>query len=112
FLGPQGNSVSTESGIIDPWPKEGLKVLWQHKVGIGYAMPSIAKGKLYHFERVGRTARCVCMSADTAKEIWSFEYPTEYRDKYNYNGGPRCCPVIDGDRVYFYGVEGMLHCLR
>lgn len=112
FLGPQGTSVSTETGILSPWPREGLKLLWQRKLGIGYAMPSIAGGKLFHFERVGRTARCVCLTADEGKELWTFDYPTDYRDKYNYNGGPRCCPVIDGDLVFLYGVEGMLHCLR
>jgi outer membrane protein assembly factor BamB len=31
---------------------------------------------------------------------------------YGYDGGPRCCPVVDGDRVYLYGVEGMLHCVH
>src|SRR5262249_38944505 len=41
-----------------------------------------------------------------------FEYPIQYRDKYGYNGGPRCCPVVDGDRVYTHGVAGILHCLR
>src|SRR5262249_7051686 len=33
-------------------------------------------------------------------------------DKYNYSNGPRCAPVVDGDRVYIYGSEGMLHCLK
>ena len=31
---------------------------------------------------------------------------------YGYNGGPRCCGVVDGNRIYILGVEGMLHCLR
>ena len=25
---------------------------------------------------------------------------------YGYNNGPRCSPVVDGDRVYAYGVDG------
>src|SRR5262249_29432421 len=73
--------------------------------------PSIANGKLYHFERLINTARLVCCDADTGTERWIFEYPTFYRDKYNYNGGPRCCPVIDGNLVFLHGVEGMLHCV-
>jgi outer membrane protein assembly factor BamB len=52
------------------------------------------------------------MKSETGAELWRFEYPTHYRDKYNYNGGPRCCPVVDGNRVYIYGAEGVLHCLR
>jgi outer membrane protein assembly factor BamB len=86
-------------------------VLWTRKLGTGYAMPSISQGKLYHFERVVNTARLICCDATSGKELWTFAYPTIYRDKYNYNGGPRCCPVIDGNRVYLHGVEGMLHCV-
>jgi len=44
--------------------------------------------------------------------LWKFEYPTNYDDYYGYNNGPRCCPVVDGDRVYIFGAEGMLHCVR
>src|SRR5436190_19352868 len=83
FLGPLGTSVSLEKGLISPWPKEGPKILWTRKLGIGYAMPSISRGKLYHFERVINTARLICCDADTGKELWTFEYPTTYRDKYN-----------------------------
>src|SRR5262249_55987113 len=36
----------------------------------------------------------------------------DYRDMYNYNGGPRCSPVGGGDRGYAFGPEGMLHCVR
>jgi outer membrane protein assembly factor BamB len=57
-------------------------------------------------------ARLNCWKADTGEELWRFEYPTDYRDKYNYNGGPRAGPVVDGDRVFIHGVEGMLHCVR
>jgi outer membrane protein assembly factor BamB len=112
FLGPTGNSVSAEKGLQTPWPKDGPKILWQRELGIGYAMPTIAKGKLYHVERVVDTVRVVCMSADAGKELWTFEYPANYRDRYNYNGGPRCCPVVDEGLVFVHGVEGMLHCLN
>src|SRR5262249_12132786 len=44
--------------------------------------------------------------------LWKYEYANEYQDMYGYDPGPRCCPVIDGDRVYLFGVEGMLTCLR
>ena len=75
-------------------------------------MPSISQGKLYHFDRHSDVARLTCMKADTGEELWRFEYPTKYEDFFGYNSGPRCCPVIDDDRVYIFGVEGMLHCLN
>lgn len=112
FLGPTGDSISAEKGIIAPWPKEGLRIVYQLPVGTGYSAPVISKGRLFQFDRQGNLARLRAVKADTGESLWKFEYETTYRDKYNYNNGPRCCPVIDGDRVYVHGVEGMLHCLK
>jgi outer membrane protein assembly factor BamB len=112
FLGPLGTSVSTEKGIITPWPEKGLKIVWSKKIGTGYSMPSISQGKLYHFDRHGGKARLTCMSSTTGAEDWRFEYPTDYTDKYGYNNGPRCTPVVDGDLVFCHGVEGWLHCVN
>ena len=126
FLGPNGTSVSAEKGIVTPWPKEGLRIVWHRKLGTGYGAPSIVGGKLFVFDRAlektalggkagyreTKHARLVCLDSRTGKEQWKFEYPTDYKDFYGYNNGPRCCPVIDGDRVYIYGAEGMLHCLK
>jgi outer membrane protein assembly factor BamB len=112
FLGPAGNSTSPEKGIIAPWSKQGLRLVWQREVAEGYCAPAISQGRLFHFERVGNNARLVCLHSETGKELWKFEYPTQYRDKYGYNNGPRSSPVVDGDRVYVFGAEGMLHCLQ
>jgi outer membrane protein assembly factor BamB len=112
FLGPHGTSVSDEKGIITPWPKEGLRIVWQKPTGIGYSMPTISRGRLFLFDRVRNHQRLQCWNAETAERLWEHEYPTNYRDFYNYDGGPRCSPVVDNDRVYIYGPEGMLRCLR
>jgi outer membrane protein assembly factor BamB len=121
FLGPDGTSVSTEKGIIAPWPKDGLRIVWQTEVGPSYGMPVISKGKLYHFDRKPRNlgdeqdskrVRLTCMDAQTGKEIWAVAYPSVYKDKFGYNTGPRCSPLVDGDFVYTHGVEGMLHCFK
>lgn len=112
FLGPTGNSVSTEKGIITPWPRDGLRLVWHMKTGEGYAVPAISDGKLFLFDRHGENMRLSALERDTGKLIWKFEYATNYEDKYNYSNGPRCAPVVDGDRVYIYGSEGMLHCLK
>jgi outer membrane protein assembly factor BamB len=75
-------------------------------------MPSISAGRLFLFDRRGDNARLRCLTSRTGEFIWEFTYPTKYRDYYGYNNGPRCCPVVDGDRVYIHGPEGMLHCVR
>jgi outer membrane protein assembly factor BamB len=121
FLGPLGTSVSPEKGIIAPWPAQGLRVLWHKELGSGYGAPAISAGRLFVFDRLldpagerrdGKQARLFCLDSKTGKELWTFDYPTAYRDHYGYNNGPRCCPIVDGEYVYLYGAEGMLHCLQ
>jgi outer membrane protein assembly factor BamB len=111
FLGPQGTGVSPEKGIIAPWPREGLRLVWKTDLGTGYGPPAVGQGKLFVFDRQGDQARLRCLRSDTGEFLWKSEYATDYEDFYGYDNGPRCCPVVDGDRVYLYGPEGMLHCV-
>lgn len=112
FLGPTRDNVSPEKGILAPWPKDGLKKVWECELGVGYAPPVVAGGKLFHFDRFDDACRLTCREAATGKHLWQFEYPTDYKDMYGYDPGPRACPMVDGDRVYIYGPEGKLFCLR
>jgi outer membrane protein assembly factor BamB len=112
FLGPNGDGTSPETGFFTDDGLRGATLRWHRPIEGGYAMPSIARGRLLQFMRRGGLARLECMHAETAEPLWAFEYPTAYEDLYGYDSGPRCCPVIDDDRVYILGAEGMLHCLR
>jgi outer membrane protein assembly factor BamB len=112
FLGPDGDGSSPETGIIKPWPKAGLKKLWECPLGTGYSPPSVAGGKLYTFDRVGDDNRLECRDARTGKLAWTSKTATNYVDSYGYDPGPRACPVIDGDRVYAYAADGVLACVN
>ena len=111
FLGPTGDGRSPETGIPSTWPKSGPRLLWKVPIGSGYAPPSIANGLLYSFDRRGDSNRLTCRDAATGEEKWHYECPTEYVDQYGYDGGPRCCPVIDDGRVFIFGAEGVLTCV-
>ena len=111
FLGPTGDSKSSEIGLQVPWPKEGPRVVWQKPLGTGYGIGTISQGRLYQYDRTNDKSQLICMNAETGDELWTFSHPTNYIDLYGYNGGPRSSPTVDEDRVYIYGVEGMLHCL-
>ena len=50
FLGPTGDSISTEKGILERWPKEGPRIVWEKKVGNGYAMAVTSRGRLFVFD--------------------------------------------------------------
>jgi outer membrane protein assembly factor BamB len=112
FLGPRRDGKSSEKGLRAPWPAGGPRVVWQRKLGESFGTCSVQRGRAFHFDRFGDTVRLTCLKSETGEELWRFEHPTDYRDAYSDNHGPRGVPVADGDRVYVFGVEGMLHCLR
>lgn len=112
FLGPEQNGKSQEKINITPWGKTGPPVLWTKEIGTSYGSPTVANGKVYIFARHGDMARLSCLESHTGNELWQFEYPTDYQDMYGYNNGPRSCPIVDDNRVYIFGAEGMLHCVN
>ena len=112
FLGPDRNGKSPETGILTDWSPAGPRVVWQRELSESYGIGSVSRGRYFQFDCQGAKAVLTCMHAETGQTLWEFDYPTSYVDMYGYNGGPRCSPVIDGPRVYIYGVEGMLYCLR
>lgn len=112
FLGPRRDSKSVETGVLRDWPASGPPLIWQRAVGSGYSMPSIARGRLFHFDRSGEETRLTCLASESGREIWQARDPTQYEDYYGYSNGPRASPVIDGDRVYTFGVDGWLRCHR
>src|SRR5689334_8618565 len=63
FLGPTGDGKSRERGILTPWPETGLRVVWQWKLGTGYSMPTVSRGRLFQFERIGGDATLTCLES-------------------------------------------------
>lgn len=112
FLGPTGDSCSSETGITTPWPATGPPLVWHVEVSGGYAAPSISAGRLFLFDRPADRNRLRALESETGRPLWEFSYPTDYQDLYGYDGGPRCAPLVDGERVYIFGPEGLLHCLE
>jgi outer membrane protein assembly factor BamB len=111
FLGPRGNGVSGETGLLDRWPQAGPPVLWKKKVGEGYSAPSVRGDSLVFFHRVGDEEIVECLDPQTGEPRWRFAYPTTFVDPYGYNGGPRCSPVLDERRCFTFGAEGRLSCV-
>ncbi len=112
FLGPGRVCKSSERFTFAAWGQTGPRMVWESRIGTGYGAPVIAAGRLFIFGRHGDMARLTCLSSQSGEELWRFAYPTDYEDMYGYNNGPRSCPVVDGERVYIFGVQGKLHCLR
>jgi outer membrane protein assembly factor BamB len=112
FLGPEHTGVSRETGLADSWPAGGPPVIWDKSIGAGYSAPSVLGNRLVVHHRVGDEEIVDCLRADDGSSIWTFHYPSDFSDPYGYNNGPRCTPLLHGDRCYTFGAEGKLLCLN
>ena len=69
FLGPTRNGVSTETGLLLAWPKNGPPVVWEKEVGDGFSGPVVAGGKLILLHRKGEQDVVECIDTLTGKGI-------------------------------------------
>src|SRR5579863_2016495 len=111
FLGPSRNGVYSASDIRATWAKTGPVRVWKIEAGQGFSSPVVAQGRLILFHRVENRAVVECLDARTGHRIWASEYPTDYRDDFGFDEGPRGTPAIAGGKVYTFGAEGVLQCL-
>lgn len=111
FMGPRRDGVFDETKLLKDFPKAGLKPLWSFSTGAGYAAPAIKGRTLVFLHRLETQEQVVALDSEGSGLLWTFEYPTTYEDRYGFGDGPRATPVIDGDRVFTYSAQGVLHCL-
>jgi len=112
FLGPRHDGTSRETHLAKKFGASGPPLLWEMTKGTGYASPAIQGAYLVFLHRRGAQEIVECLHPETGDRYWQHTYPTSFEDRYGYNNGPRSSPVIDGDRVYTMGAEGVLHCLE
>jgi outer membrane protein assembly factor BamB len=109
ILGPNRNGVYTGPEIVPSFPRSGPPQIWARDVGAGFAGPAVAGDRLILFHRVNNRETVEAMDAASGKTVWTFDYPTAYRDDFGFDEGPRAVPVIAGGRIFTHGADGMLH---
>jgi outer membrane protein assembly factor BamB len=84
------------------------KIVWSREVGSGFAAPVVSGGKVILYHRLGAEEICEAMEAETGKTVWRTTVPTNYRDDFGFDEGPRAAPVVAGGRVFTHGAHGVL----
>jgi outer membrane protein assembly factor BamB len=107
FLGPTRDGVYL-GPIAAQWPSDGPALVWKREVGAGFSGPAIQDGKLLLFHRVEDRATVECLESSTGRLLWTAAYPTDYRDDFGFDPGPRATPSIADGRVFTFGAEGRL----
>jgi outer membrane protein assembly factor BamB len=110
WLGPRRDNSSTEK--VAPW-KDKLKVLWRKPVGEGHSSPVVAKGRVFVHAKIKdkNAEEIVAFDAKSGEELWRTEYERA-AFKSLYGNGPRATPAVVEDRLYTFGITGVLTCLE
>ncbi len=111
ILGPNRNGVAVGERLVESLPKRGLSVLWEHKVGDGYAGVAVADGHLVVFHRMGNEEVAEGLDPLSGRRQWEKRFPATYAGGINPDTGPRCVPLIHEGSVYLFGAAGDLHAL-
>ncbi|MFN8211646.1 MAG: PQQ-binding-like beta-propeller repeat protein [Bacteroidales bacterium] len=111
FRGAAADCRVSDFRIPSTWPSEITKV-WTVNVGNGDASPVLSGQKIYLNTRQGGNEVVLCLDAASGKELWKYTYPSgAATGAAGSHPGPRSTPLVNGGKVFTYGVTGILTCL-
>src|SRR5713226_148970 len=118
WRGPNRDGVCGETGLLESFPAEGLKVRWRVPVGWGFSSPVVAQGRVYLADsevvKPKAKERVHCFDETTGKALWTHVYEVAYED-WAFNPtqeiGPVATPIVQNGKVYTVGRLGHLFCL-
>jgi outer membrane protein assembly factor BamB len=111
WQGPDRNSVSKETGLLQQWPAAGPPLLWMNSnLGIGYGSIAV-KGERIFVQGSNRKQSIVTsLSRTDGKPVWFKALGNAGEN--DRGSGPRGTPTVDGDLVYVLTESGDLVCLK
>ncbi len=105
---------SPETGLLQEWPKDGPKLLWQAKeVGAGYSTPAVLGERIYLLGNEGAEESVIALSAKDGSRVWSAKLGKVGHPEQNPSyPGARSTPTVDGKFLFALGSDGDLVCLE
>ncbi|HRI14374.1 MAG TPA: PQQ-like beta-propeller repeat protein [Verrucomicrobiota bacterium] len=107
WRGPHRDGQTSES--VPAQLPSTPEVLWRVPLGHGYSAPIVAGQIVLVMDDTGGQETAHALAAATGKKLWSVPLGDSFADEFE--PGPRCTPVIEGDRVYAQTAKGELRCL-
>ena len=92
FRGPLRDGHYREHPILTDWPSSGLKPLWKHPIGGGYASFVIARGRAFTIEQRGEEEVAAAYDVGTGRELWTNRWAAAFREMMG-GDGPRATPT-------------------
>jgi outer membrane protein assembly factor BamB len=113
WRGPDRTGVSTETGLLKSWPKEGPKLLWKAVgMGEGYSTPSVAAGKVFLMGSKGKDEYVLALDSKDGQVLWSTRVGAVGENRGPNYPGPRSTPTVEENYLYTLGSDGDLVCVE
>jgi len=115
FRGADGNSKSTDTGLLTQWAEDGPQLLWQvNFIGYGYSGVSLSSGKIYingYVTRNGEALTMIFCLDKNGNVIWENDNGPALADRRRYPG-TRGTPTIAGGFVFDISPFGQITCFN
>ena len=119
FGGPSRDGVWKETGIIQTFPPQGLKILWRVPIGDGLCSPIVSGDRVIICDSEKKKPkaweRVHCYDESSGKPLWTHtdevSYPEWALDAKAF-AGPDATPLAVDGKVYVPGKNGHLVCLN
>ena len=95
--------------VPETLPREPRQI-WRIKIGDGFASPVVAGDRVFYLDNQEDKEMLHAIDKSTGRELWRSPIDAVFKDTQS-PPGPRCTPLVDGDRVYAQSCQGELRCL-
>ena len=109
WRGPDQSGRIPASQVLPRQLPAQPKLVWSIPVGPGDASPVVSRGAVYHLDARDGKETAYRLDAATGREAWRAAIDGLFADAQS-APGPRCAPLVDGDRVYVQSCLGELQC--
>jgi outer membrane protein assembly factor BamB len=111
WRGPNRDGAVTETSRTLTALPSATTPIWRLDVGQGQASPVIAGKTLVYLDEQNKQEVANAVDITTGKKLWSVPFAESVDFKNTYGPGPRCTPMIDGDKAYVQSCNGEFSCL-
>ncbi len=110
WRGPSRTGVAASFTLPRVWPERPSQK-WKVEAGTGHSSPVVSGTRAYLHSRVAEQDVVAAFDVATGKQVWRQTYDAPYTMNPAARGhgkGPKSTPVIDGGRLFTFGISGVL----
>ena len=113
WRGPIRDGLSTETGLLKEWPKDGPPLLWKATgLGAGFSGVSVVGQHIFTMGDQADASHVLALNRDDGKIVWSTKLGKAGAPGWGGFAGPRGTPTVDGGLVFALGQYGEVICVN